>query len=419
MTINIDSVSSIIGTVISLTFSIYFFVSYLVVKKEKLYLIISFAMFTLFTYLLGYSFYSSSSDPALVLFWTRITYGGGAAISISTLLLSSDMIHKDSPVLRRVIFSIVLFMMLMIFLPNDLLFTKELNLTKTHSSVIKGPLFPYLLMIIYLMDLIIIGRFSWGLIQNKAQVYLIAPILFGLIFWFLEALFDGLFGAILSIVNFKLSLGPIIMTFSFALYSGRYAESKNRELIRVKEENKEIYNNLIYDKLSTLYSRQYFIEALDQRAALNSRGKVSDCVMFIDVDNFKSVNDELGHSAGDSLISYIGEILRRYSRKSDVCARYGGDEFVVLLEKCNSENACNIAEIMGLNFIEGLPQLLGKWTGCQDVSFSIGIIDSSFWSDDSVGILKKADQAMYQAKSRKGTSVVLYSGLVNKDENES
>jgi diguanylate cyclase len=103
-------------------------------------------------------------------------------------------------------------------------------------------------------------------------------------------------------------------------------------LIRIKKENKQIYNSLIYDKLSTLYSRQYFLEILEQRIELGSREEIFDCIMFFDVDNFKSVNDELGHNYGDNLISYVGETLHNYSRKTDICARYGGDEFLILLE---------------------------------------------------------------------------------------
>jgi hypothetical protein len=99
----------------------------------------------------------------------------------------------------------------------DLLFTGVLNPLKTHSSVIKGPLFPYLLAIILFTDLALILRFIYGLFQNKENRYLLTPILIGLILWFFEAIFDAVFGAVLGLVNMKFSLGPIFMTFSIAL----------------------------------------------------------------------------------------------------------------------------------------------------------------------------------------------------------
>ena len=412
--INLDSISSAVGTISTLTFAIYYFTSYLIVKKERLHLIIALSMFSFFIYLGGYSIYSSSKQPDIVLFWTRICYAGGASIAYTTLLLSSEILHKYSKILRRIIFAVVIILIVMIFLPIDFIFTETLNPSKTHSSVIKGPFFPYLLAIVLLTDFLLILRLIHGLYQKKENLYLLAPILFGLVFWFLEAIFDAVFGAVLGLVNMKFSLGPIIMTFSLALYSGRFAEQRNSELIRIKKENRQIYNSLIYDKLSTLYSREYFLEILEQRIALTTREEITDCVMFFDVDNFKTVNDELGHNYGDNLISYIGETLRKYSRKSDICARYGGDEFLILLENCDLKDAQKIADTILKEFNHGLPEVLDQWKSCKEITFSIGIVSSKSWVQDPKETIRKADLAMYASKRSDRNTISVYTEALEK-----
>ena len=398
ITINLDSIGSLVGSVITLTFTIYFFTSYLVVKKERLFICLAGFMFTLCVYLTGYVIYSSSLNPRSVLFWTRVCFSGASMITYSAVKLSSEIIHKESRFLNLSVMFLVVGLLVLIFIPTEWLFTAELNPSKTHSSVIKGPLFPVFLGIILLIDLMVLIRFITGLFRKNESLYQITPLLFGLVFWFLEAVIDGVFGAVLSMINIKLSLGPIIMTFSLALYSGRTVERKNKELIKIKEENRQIYNSLIYDKLSALYSRQYFLETLEQRSALIKRENVTDCLMFLDVDNFKCINDELGHIYGDEVISLTGEILRRYSRKSDVCARYGGDEFVILLENCDSQASLEIADTIKSNFKKELSEILGNWSGCRKISLSIGIICSNNWTEDIQDNIRKADSAMYEAK---------------------
>jgi diguanylate cyclase (GGDEF)-like protein len=414
VSINIDSISSFIGTIISLTFAIYYMTSYMIVKKEKLHLIISIFMFSLVFYLSGYAFYSSGSNPDFVLFWTRICYSGGALIIFTGYLLSSEITQRRSTPLNYLIPGIVILLLISIYFPSDIFFTENLNPAKTHSTVIKGPLFPIILMIIFLTDFLLILRFIKDLMKDKENLYLIMPILFAILFWFIEAMFDGIFGAILSITNKKQSLGPIVMIFSLALYSGRYSEKKNKELIRVKEENRQINQSLIYDKLSNLYSREYFIQILKQRIALNERENVSDCLMFIDVDQFKTVNDELGHDSGDKVINYVGEVLRLHSRRTDICARYGGDEFLVLLENCQKNESMKIAEIIRSNFSTGLPSILKNWGGCQGVTLSIGVVDYLQWPGTADELIRNADQAMYEAKRQGKNTSVLYSSTMIK-----
>lgn len=413
LNINIDSISSMIQTHIFLIFTIYYLVSYLVVNKKKLFLLLAYFTFSVFLYLLGYSLYSSGKEPDFILFWTRISYTGASLIIYTSCLFSSQIIGKKTRLLNKIMFSIVTFLIIFIWLPNQWLFTDIINSIKTHGSLIKGPLFPYMLSLIFILDLFLLVHFIKGLFKDKERFNLKSPLLFSLIFWFLEAVFDGVFGVMLSFVNMRFSLGPIMMISSLLLYIAKKSEQNKTELIKLKKENIQIYNSLIYDQLSTLYSRSYFLESLKNRVALVERERIMDCLMFIDVDNFKSVNDELGHNHGDKLITFIGEILRHYSRKSDVCARYGGDEFVIMLENCDPENTQYIAESIRENFTENLPELLDNWNGCTNVSLSIGVVCSNDWEGNTSEIIRKADLAMYESKQLGKNKTIFYTDSLN------
>lgn len=413
ISINNDSISSFIGLIISLTFAVFYLTSFLIVKKDRLQLIISMFMFSLAVYLGGYAMYSSHQNSGGVLFWTRVCYSGGTIIILTGYILSSEILELYSSVLNRIIPAAVLLLISAIIFPTELIFTNILNPVKTHSSVIKGPLFPYLLLLILLTQFLLLIRFVVYLLKDKEKVHLMFPILFAMLFWFFEAAFDGIFGAILSLINKKYSIGPFVLIFSLALNSSRFTEKRNRELIRIKEENRKISESLIFDNLSGLYSRDYFLQTLKQRVALNHREEVSDCLMFIDVDQFKTVNDELGHDMGDRLIVFLGEVLKRHSRETDICARYGGDEFLILLENCNSGDCIQRADNIREKFLEELPEILNHWNGCGKVSLSIGVVDYQYWSDDYTEIIKRADLAMYEAK-RSGKSIsILYSPAID------
>ena len=98
--INTDSVSSIVGAIIILAFALYFFTSYLIVRKERLHFVISVTLFCFFLYLISYSLYSSARVPETVLFWTRACYGAGVLIIYASYQLSSEIVHKESPFLK-------------------------------------------------------------------------------------------------------------------------------------------------------------------------------------------------------------------------------------------------------------------------------------------------------------------------------
>jgi diguanylate cyclase (GGDEF)-like protein len=132
------------------------------------------------------------------------------------------------------------------------------------------------------------------------------------------------------------------------------------------------------------------------RRRKNSRNKVG--VLFMDLDGFKTINDSLGHEAGDRFLVTVAERLKNRLRPEDVLARFGGDEFAVLLE-----DVANVTEAIWVaqRIAEGLQEPLAVNSHQVSVSTSVGIaLGSANTNDDPEGMLRKADAAMYQAKEQ-------------------
>ncbi len=171
-------------------------------------------------------------------------------------------------------------------------------------------------------------------------------------------------------------------------------------------ENCFLHLQAIEDPLTSLYNRSYFLYRLQEELSYSNRHDAEFCLMMLDLDDFKVVNDHLGHQAGDEVLKRIGELLRVTLRREDVPARYGGDEFIILLLDCSEQNGYEKAKkLRQLLSIRALPK--EKAQGLQ-IGCSISMISSSALQGDYdiPTILKKLDDALYKAKAE-GKNVVV------------
>jgi diguanylate cyclase (GGDEF)-like protein/PAS domain S-box-containing protein len=159
-----------------------------------------------------------------------------------------------------------------------------------------------------------------------------------------------------------------------------------------------IEHRAMHDALTGLPNRVLFLDRLEQAFGRFQRhGQALSAVLFVDVDNFKHVNDTLGHHIGDELLVGVAQRLRDAVRPADTVARFGGDEFGLLLEEIGSErDAIATAERIASAFSR--PFLLE--TGPQFVTASIGIVISDGTRSQASDLLRDADTAMYRAKER-------------------
>jgi len=149
------------------------------------------------------------------------------------------------------------------------------------------------------------------------------------------------------------------------------------------------------DPVTGVFNRRYLQVRLDEELQRSRRHQIPLALLMIDVDDFKLVNDSHGHLAGDTILRDIGDILRRSVRVFDVCARFGGEEFVIIMPGSTSENALRIAERIRERIEAYRPS--DRVLAATRVTVSVGLAVSS--SDATVShLLERADQALYAAK---------------------
>ena len=163
----------------------------------------------------------------------------------------------------------------------------------------------------------------------------------------------------------------------------------------------EIRHLAFYDPLTLLPNRRLLLDRLHQALAISARSKRLGALLFLDLDNFKTLNDTLGHDKGDLLLQQIAQRLATCVREGDTVARLGGDEFVVMLEDLSplSADAAAQAEIVGEKILGSLAQPYALAGHEYHSTSSIGVTLFSGQRETVEDLLKRADLAMYQAKT--------------------
>lgn len=145
------------------------------------------------------------------------------------------------------------------------------------------------------------------------------------------------------------------------------------------------------DRLTGLHNRSYVESRLQEACLQAKQHQMPLTVLMCDVDHFKQINDRYGHLTGDRVLRRIARILRQGARASDVIGRWGGEEFLIVLEDCNEQNALELAERIRSRVEKSADAEVGQLT------ISLGI--ASMAPDDSVtALIARADAAMYEAK---------------------
>jgi two-component system, cell cycle response regulator len=187
-----------------------------------------------------------------------------------------------------------------------------------------------------------------------------------------------------------------------------YDEEELKARLRAGERILELEDRLVearenmrfqatHDPLTALWNRGVIGELLSREIDRSRREKSCTVVMLCDVDHFKQVNDRYGHSTGDDVLKELAQRLQHSVRSYDMVGRFGGEEFLVILNKCDPCSAATRAE--------NIRMAIGKKpfhtrSGPLDITISVGLALSSEFEQDSLeGILAATDAAMYTAKS--------------------
>ncbi|MEY2553427.1 MAG: hypothetical protein QOC57_1287, partial [Ilumatobacteraceae bacterium] len=194
---------------------------------------------------------------------------------------------------------------------------------------------------------------------------------------------------------FMLLLTGVTTSLLFALLVLALGTGRSRALQLVGERTGELRHQALHDALTGLTNRALIMDRIDQLLARNRRQATSGAALYIDLDDFKNVNDTLGHEAGDRLLVAVAERLTTALRDADTIGRMGGDEFVVLMDGASMEVAPEYVAQRLLNVMRQPFELEGAMMPLS-VNTSIGIAVG----DRATGgeLLRDADVALYEAK---------------------
>jgi len=193
-----------------------------------------------------------------------------------------------------------------------------------------------------------------------------------------------------------LILTPIISSVMFGMF------------FRLSELEIQMREAATYDSLTGLLNRRTFMEQGSYLFHLARREGFGLSVLLLDLDHFKSINDEFGHAGGDRVLESFGKVARQVSRKSDICGRLGGEEFAFILPNTSSEQAWTFADRLH----KAVRKTIIMYDGSA-IRFTLSIGIAAFAEGEVENIdrsLNLADKAMYQAKKNGKDQSVIFNG---------
>ena len=235
---------------------------------------------------------------------------------------------------------------------------------------------------------ILINVLAWlyTTIYNLKKSYIAKVMFFTSIF----ALYDPINIIILSYFNINLGITAnrfLIFPLAFILITIYHYMELDRTVVYEQTKSELMYQRAIRDEMTDTYNHQYIVELLENKGPAYS-------IVMLDIDDFKKINDQYGHQTGDFVINYVVEEIKDNIRQNDIIGRYGGDEFIVILDSCKQEKAKQIAKKIKGN-IKKTHQTPGGQKVKVTVSVGVYYVEEE---EDRKEILKEVDHNLYQAK---------------------
>jgi diguanylate cyclase (GGDEF)-like protein len=397
-----------IASSICLVFSLLFFIIYFAIERDRSFLGFSFFSLILAVnqYGVGMQYHFLTVNPVTSIFWYQIQFAALAIISFNAVYFVCVLLDRrvNTPfIFSLYTVSIVLAGLVFSHWFGDMMVTADHEFLFSPGPVAYAILVLLYLMSLYALILLIMPVFSigWGRRVGIALSYAFGGIVL-LGFGTVEILMD--IGLIIPIPLRLSSVGSIVWALVGAsvvlLHFYETKVSLKNILINLSETERVLEEKerlAITDSLTGLYNRGFFDESLEEEVKDSIQGNKSLSLLMMDIDGFKRVNDSLGHLIGDGVLAEISAVIKRGARASDLPARFGGEEFAVILPNTNLAEATEVADrirktIEEINFVvEGRPNT--------SVTISVGVA-SLKGTDLAKDLLGRADGALISAKKK-------------------
>lgn len=211
-------------------------------------------------------------------------------------------------------------------------------------------------------------------------------------------------------INLPLKTDKQILGVLFLYLPGDFKPKENQitlltaiaKQLSIALENAKLYERVrhlsVRDPLTNLFNRRMLFDRLDEEISRSARSKESLSIAMVDVDHFKRINDDYGHMEGDKVLKLLAVLLKDMIRKSDTVARFGGEEFAILLPRTNMENSLTVMERLRLSVAKH-PFLIDEKGNTVSITISIGIATSNPADPvEKARLVKAADNALLLAK---------------------
>jgi diguanylate cyclase (GGDEF)-like protein len=399
ISINAVSLLPLFGASVVGVFALLTFLSYLTLLRDQILLNYSMLLMILLPYVLGYAMYTSSITAEAVIFWSRVCYTGVSLAPIAFHLFTRSLSNRNLGFWGLVIGTITGLFIHLLWSGSELILTSQLvyYTEKAYFSLVRGEFYQYFA--VFILVHVIIDYIMLLLYLRTDKVTMSERVLFivAIGIWIAFSLYDGIVAMYQLPVPALPWAGPTLMAFFLIIALGKHFLKQREELFRIQIEKEHLEQRLNIDDLTGLHSRSYLLNILDHELKVKERSPGSDCVFFIDIDEFKSVNDNFGHLKGDDVLYTLGSIIRSNIRNSDIAARVGGDEFILLLFDCSQHESDMLQKRIDQRFQEFAstdPEL----KSIEGLGLSIGKHCFSSKEIDAEEILEQADKAMYLQK---------------------
>ena len=198
----------------------------------------------------------------------------------------------------------------------------------------------------------------------------------------------------------KISLLTTISDYFYAIET----PLKNPKIVDIKVYEKVIKQST-HDSLTGLFNKAYLTDALTQHISLAKRHNTELSVLFLDIDNFKDINDTFGHHSGDLVLKNVAHRISQEMRASDIIARFGGDEFVILMPNTYKTNALMLSERLRNALNQNSIPIKGT---AHTITVSGGVASFPADARKAENLLNLADSALYRAKGAGKNSISLF-----------
>ncbi len=190
----------------------------------------------------------------------------------------------------------------------------------------------------------------------------------------------------------------------------RQLQETTEEMSLLRMELSEMRQQASMDSLTGLANRKTFDATLESALVSAANEGKNLCLMMLDIDHFKKINDQHGHLIGDKVLKYVAATLKKMVKGKDLVARYGGEEFSIILEDTPTSGAVALAESIRMVIEQSKLKRTDTDESLGDVTISIGL-ENMRAGDDSNGLIARADTALYHSKNKGRNKVTLFSDI--------